>query len=101
MGKSISSKKFSFLKGGAIHEAIGSAQEDLHSILQRIPSIVMKFDLAKAYHRCSWLYLQFLLIHIGFDVWAINWIMGCINIIGVVGCIFDFCLFTLGLMFGQ
>lgn len=79
VSKVISAEQFGFLEGRYIHEAIGSAQEVLHSIWQRqLPAVVMKQDLSKAFGQCNWLYLRLLLIHIGFDVQVVNWIMSCV-----------------------
>jgi hypothetical protein len=76
----ISSEQFRFLEGRQIHEAIGVAQEALHSIKSRkLRSAVLKIDLSKAYDRVSWLYLRLLLTHLGFSVSFIRWIMCCIT----------------------
>jgi hypothetical protein len=67
----ISPEQFGFLKGHLIHEAIGSSQEGLHTIkTQKRVVSVLKIDLSKAYDRVSWLYLQLLLLQIGFGwIW--------------------------------
>jgi len=63
----ISSEQFGFLEGRQIHEAIGVAQEGLHSMkIQKQKGAVIKIDLSKAYDRVSWLYLRMLLTHLGF-----------------------------------
>ena len=52
-------KQFGFLKGCFIHEDVGLAQESLHAIRQKkLPAIVMKLGLSKAYDRCFQLYLN-------------------------------------------
>eukprot|EP01018_Ginkgo_biloba_P004985 Gb_28741 [translate_table: standard] len=64
---SISKEQFSFLQGRQIHEAIGVAQEGLHTIkTKRLKALVVKLDLSKAYDRASWLYLRLMLLHLGF-----------------------------------
>jgi len=45
-----------------------------------IPTIVIKLYLSKAYDRVPWLYLHLLLIHMGFALSLVKWIMGCVNI---------------------
>jgi hypothetical protein len=76
----ISLEQFGFLEGRQIHEAIGVAQEALHSIKTRkLKSVVLKIDLSKAYDRVSWLYIRLLLTHLGFTVPFIRWIMCCIT----------------------
>jgi hypothetical protein len=78
----ISPEQFGFLKGCQIHEAIGSTQEGLHTIkTSHMPAAVIKLDLSKAYDRVSWLYLHLLLIHIGFSLPLVKWIMGCVTIV--------------------
>eukprot|EP00253_Pinus_taeda_P027771 PITA_27771 len=80
LSKNISSEQFGFLDGRQIHEAIGIAQETLHSIRQTIKKgAVIKIDLSKAYDRICWTYLRMLLTHLGFKLDFINWIMGCVT----------------------
>eukprot|EP00253_Pinus_taeda_P027637 PITA_27637 len=63
-----------------IHEAIGSAQEALHSIwTKHLKSTLLKIDLSKAFDRVSWLYIKMILIHLGFPISFINWIMAYIS----------------------
>jgi hypothetical protein len=77
---SISKEQFGFLEGRKIHEAIGVAQEGLHSIKTRIlKGAVVKIDLSKAYDRVSWIYIRLILTHVGFEVPFINWVMSCIS----------------------
>eukprot|EP00253_Pinus_taeda_P021308 PITA_21308 len=76
----ISKEQFGFLDGRQIHEAIGVAQETIHSLRQaNKKGVVLKINLSKAYDRISWTYLRMLLTHLGFKVEFINWIMGCIS----------------------
>eukprot|EP00253_Pinus_taeda_P014847 PITA_14847 len=76
----ISSEQFGFLDGRQIHEAIGVAQETIHSIRQTIKKgVVIKIDLSKAYDRICWTYLWMLLTHLAFKLEFINWIMGCVT----------------------
>eukprot|EP00253_Pinus_taeda_P008165 PITA_08165 len=80
LSKNISTEQFGFLDGRQIHEAIGVAQETLHSIRQTIKKgAVIKIDLSKAYDRICWTYLRLLLTHLGFKLDFINWIMGCVT----------------------
>lgn len=76
----ISREQFRFLEGGKIHEAIGVAQEGLHSIKTKyLKGIVLKIDLSKAYDRVNWLYIRLLLTYLGFHIDFIRWIMCCIS----------------------
>jgi hypothetical protein len=76
----ISPKQFRFLERRQINEAIILAQEGLHTIkTSHMPTAVIKLDLFKAYDRVSWLYLRLLLIHIGFSLPLVKWIMGCVT----------------------
>eukprot|EP00253_Pinus_taeda_P016622 PITA_16622 len=80
LSRNISMEQFGFLDGRQIHEAIGVAQEVLHSIKQKKKKgVVLKIDLSKAYDRINWLYLRMLLTHLGFSYTFISWIMGCIS----------------------
>jgi hypothetical protein len=82
LSKTISQEQFGFLEGRQIHEAIGVAQETLHSMKTRkTKGVVVKIDLSKAYDRVSWLYIRMLLTHLGFELPFINWIMSCISIV--------------------
>lgn len=65
----ISKKQFGFLEGHQIHEAIGVAQEGLHSIKSKhLRGAVLKIDLSKAFDRVNWLYIRLLLMHMGFHI---------------------------------
>jgi hypothetical protein len=80
LSKNISEQQFGFLEGRQIHEAIGIAQEGLHSMKTRkLKGAVLKIDLSKAYDRVSWLYIRLLLTHLGFEVPFISWIMSCLT----------------------
>jgi hypothetical protein len=80
LSKNILEQQFGFLEGRQIHEAIGIAQEGLHSMKTRsLKGAVLKIDLSKSYDRVSWLYIRLLLTHLGFDVPFINWVMNCLT----------------------
>jgi hypothetical protein len=80
LSKHISGEQFGFLEGRQIHEAIGVAQEGLHNIkLKKLKAVVIKIDLSKAFDRVNWLYIRMLLIHLGFRLVFVNWIMACLN----------------------
>ena len=68
LSRCISSEKFGFLEGRQIHEAIGVAQEGLHTLKTcRMKGVVVKIDLSKYFDRVSWSYLRLLLTHLGFN----------------------------------
>eukprot|EP00253_Pinus_taeda_P001568 PITA_01568 len=80
LSRHISPEQFGFLNGRQIHEAIGVAQEVLHSVkMKNKKGAVIKIDLSKAYDRVNWTYIRLLLTHLGFKVDFISWIMGCIT----------------------
>eukprot|EP00253_Pinus_taeda_P028145 PITA_28145 len=80
LSRHISPEQFGFLNGRQIHEAIGAAQEVLHSVkMKNKRGVVIKIDLSKAYDRINWTYIRMLLTHLGFKVDFIRWIMGCIT----------------------
>lgn len=73
-------EQFSFLQDRQIYEAIGTAQEVLHSIqINKIKGIILKANLSKAFDRVSWLYIRMLLTHLEFPMVFIDWIMCCIT----------------------
>ena len=50
------------MEGRQIHEAIGVAQEGLHSMKSKnIKGAILKIDLSKAYDKVRWLYIRMLL----------------------------------------
>ena len=52
------------MEGREIHEAIGVAQEGLHSQKKKgIKGAVLKINLSKAFDRVTWLYLRMLMTH--------------------------------------
>jgi hypothetical protein len=72
----ISQEQFDFLKGHLIHEAIGVAQEGLHTIKTKKKDVsVFKIDLSKDFDIVSWLFLILLLLHIVLNIQYVNWIM--------------------------
>eukprot|EP00253_Pinus_taeda_P020087 PITA_20087 len=80
LSRSITPQQFTFLKSRQIHEAIGLAQEAIHSIWSKhLKAILLKIDLSKAFDRVSWLYIKMILIHLGFPHAYISWIMACIT----------------------
>eukprot|EP00253_Pinus_taeda_P033725 PITA_33725 len=80
LSRNISMEQFGFLDGRQIHEAIGVAQEVIHSVkMKKKKGVVLKIDLSKAYDRISWLYLRMLLTHVGFSYPFVSWIMGYIT----------------------
>lgn len=80
LSEHISKEQFGFLEGRQIHEAIGVAQEGLHSIKTNDKwGVVIKIDLSKAYDKVSWLYICLLLTHLGFNLDFIRWVMSYIT----------------------
>ena len=59
----IAKEQFAFLHHKQIHEAIDTAQEDMHSIkTKKIRSTILKIDLSKAFDHVNWNYIQLILI---------------------------------------
>ena len=80
LSEHISNEQFGFLEGRLIHEAIGVAQEGLHSMkANNIKGAIFKIDLAKAFDKVSWLYIRLWLTHLSFDIAFIIWVMSCIT----------------------
>ena len=45
----------------------------------KIKGVILKIDLSKAYDKVGWLYLHMPLIHLGFGIAFVRWIMSCIT----------------------
>jgi len=68
-----------FLKGRQILDAIGTAQECIHSIKTRKQrALVLKLDLRKAYDCVNWDFLRMILVQTGFSLLSVQWIMSCV-----------------------
>lgn len=77
----ISPKKTCFFKGCQITDGIIVAQEVIHSLkISRTPGMLIKLDLAKAFDRLSWGYLEGILKAYCFDQRWINWILSMVGI---------------------
>ena len=80
LSKNVSLEQFGFLDGRQIHEAVGVAQEMLHSLkVGKKKGVIVKIDLSKAYDRISWMFLRLLLTHLGFSFELVRWIMSCVS----------------------
>jgi len=80
LSRIISPEQFGFLKDRQIFDAIGAAQEVIHTIKdKKIKASMLKVDLIKAYDRVDWGYLRLLLLHIGMSGSMVNWIMSCVT----------------------
>ena len=56
------------------------AQEGLHSMKTcNLKGTILKIDLSKAYDKVSWTYIHMLLIHLGFEIGFVRWIMCCVT----------------------
>jgi hypothetical protein len=78
----ISEKQFDFLHRRQIHDAMTLAQENLHSVKQTKQVIaILKLDLSKDYDRVSWTFLWLVLMKMGMELFVMNWIMGCVQLV--------------------
>jgi hypothetical protein len=78
--KGISKEQFGFLENRLINEAIGIEQETLHSTkTKKSKALILKLDLIKAYDRVDWSFLSLVLLQIGINLEATDWIMGCVS----------------------
>ena len=46
---------------------------------QNLKGAILKIDLSKAYDKVSWTYIHMLLIHLGFGIALVRWIMCCVT----------------------
>jgi hypothetical protein len=73
LSPTISRDQFDFLDGRQIHEAIGIAQEGLHTIkVKKKSSFIIKIDLYKAYDKVSWSYIGLMMLLVGFSYDVVN-----------------------------
>lgn len=80
LSDSISSEQFGFLKDGKIHDAVGVAQQCLHSLkMKHKKAFVLKIDLIKAYDEINWDFLRLILLQIGIQLVVVHWIIACIT----------------------
>jgi hypothetical protein len=80
LARILSKEQFGFLENRQIMEAIGLAQEGLHSIKTRkLEALILKMDLMKAYDRVNWNFLRLVLLQIGLPLDVTNWIMGSVT----------------------
>jgi hypothetical protein len=76
----LSEEQLGFLQGRQIIDAVGMAQECLHSIKKKnLKALILKLDLKKAYDYINWDFLRLILIKIGFGLLVTNWIMSCVT----------------------
>ena len=69
----ISHEQFGFLKGGKILDAIGTAQECMHSIkAKKQKTLILKLDLRKTYDCVNWDFLRLILVQTRFSVHSIH-----------------------------
>ena len=71
----VSQEQFGFVEGRKILDGIILTQEMIHSLKQtKIPGMLIKVDLAKAYDKVSWRFLKVMLKTFGFQYDWIRWI---------------------------
>jgi hypothetical protein len=80
LSKGLAEEQLGFLQGRQILDAVGTAQECLHSIKKKNHrALILKLDLKKAYDLINWEFLRMILIKSGFGLALTNWIMSCIT----------------------
>lgn len=81
--KLVSECQTAFVQGRAISDNILVAHEILHSMKQRRGNdrgyMAVKLDMAKAYDRIEWSFLERVMMIMGFDPKWIGWIMECVS----------------------
>ena len=71
----ISPKQTSFVEGRQIIDGIILTHEMIHSLKQmKIPGMLLKVDMAKAYDKVNWKFLKAILLAIGFKYDWVKWI---------------------------
>lgn len=78
--KLISKQQSAFVKGRQILDSILIANECMDSRLKsKIPGIICKIDLEKAFHNVKWSFVDEVLVKMGFGATWRMWIAGCIK----------------------
>ena len=78
----ISSEQSGFVEGRQISNGIILIHEILHSIkLNKMPSMLVKLDIAKAYDKLNWQFIRRMLVAFGFGKAWVNWIMNLISLV--------------------
>jgi hypothetical protein len=80
LSRTLSGEQLGFLKGRQILDAIGTAQECLHSIkMKNSKALILKLDLKKAFDCIDWDFLRMILIQSGFSQQTTKWILSCVT----------------------
>jgi hypothetical protein len=80
LSRALSEEQLGFLKGRQILDAVGVAQECIHSLKSRNQqAILLKLDLKQAFDCVNWNFLHLILLQCGFGLVITNWILGCIS----------------------
>ncbi|XP_062007966.1 uncharacterized protein LOC133724996 [Rosa rugosa] len=79
----ISSYQSAFVPGRSIHDNVITAFEVVHSIRNRLtgddPYCVLKHDISKAYDRVEWVFLQNIILRMGFNERWVALVMRCVK----------------------
>lgn len=90
----IAREEFGFIFNRKILDAIGTTQEDTHSInTKNILALVLKLDIEKDYDPVDLTFWRLVILQIGLSLSVTNWIMGCIisaNFVFLVNNIYKF-----------
>lgn len=76
----ISPEQGGFVEGRQILDGVVTAMEAIHSMANsKERAMFMKLDMAKAYDRVSWEFLQNILLAFGFAEEWVNWVLSCVT----------------------
>ncbi|XP_059071121.1 uncharacterized protein LOC131863720 [Cryptomeria japonica] len=76
--------KGGFVPGRETSEGAIVAHEILHSISQqKVPAMILKLDMVKAYDRVNWQSLVAVLYRLGFSCSWVKWVFSCIRVDGL------------------
>jgi hypothetical protein len=68
LSRVILDEQFGFLYNRQIHDVVGTAHEGMYTIkTKKIPTIVIKSDLAKSYDKVNWIYLRLVTTSNGYE----------------------------------
>ena len=80
LGSLISTEQGGFVEGRQILDGVVIATEAVHSMAtSKEKAMFIKLDMAKAYDRVSWEFLQKILLTFGFAEEWVDWILSCVT----------------------
>jgi len=85
LSSAISEEQFEFLSNNRIHDAMRTAKELMHPIkTQKLPTVVMKPDLAQAYDKVNWPLYKIVVVRMSMNSQTMERKMGYLSCVSFV-----------------